>query len=210
MNWLDKQGSLFIILTGQIFLIVLATAYLGPECDKKIHIILAGLLFYTIGIIIIEFIEGRNNDIEERVLNICRMLRHDFQNRLQVLHCMIQLKKYEGALEYIKDLKDCDRIVNHICYNLNDIRATCHLLEMFYYLRQKNINTAIEILDENPRLPNFSYLKREVENFVLQLDKIQGEKNIRITLKSACVEILSNTVDEKVILKPNILHKLYT
>lgn len=196
---LDRKGFPFIILTGQILLTIAAVTLLNPECNKRTQIILAGLFFYIAGLITVELTNGQNISMGKNFFKIFRLLRHDFQNRLQVLYSMIQLKKYEDALKYIDDVKNCDETVNHICNNLTDIPLICCLLEIFYRLRQKDINMTVEVFDKGLHLPYISHLKKEMENYILQFDKIQGKKDIKIILKASKVEILSEAIGEKVI-----------
>ncbi|TCL36468.1 sensor kinase SpoOB-type protein [Anaerospora hongkongensis] len=51
-------------------------------------------------------------EVQEEVLLLLKMQRHDFINHLQVIHAMIQLGKMDKALIYIEELsKDPNRLV---------------------------------------------------------------------------------------------------
>lgn len=43
-------------------------------------------------------------EVQEEVLLLLKMQRHDFINHLQVIHAMIQLGKMDKALIYIEEL----------------------------------------------------------------------------------------------------------
>ena len=201
MGSLNRKGFPLIILTGQIFLTMAAVTLLNPDCNKKSQIILAGLFFYIAGLITVNFFTDQNESLSARgsIFKVFQLLRHDFQNHLQVLYSMIQLKKYEDALKYIDDVKNSDETVNYICNNLTDIPLICCLLEMLYHLRQKDINMTVEVIGKSPYSPQLSRLKREIEHFILQFDKIQGKKDIKVVLRNAKVEMLSEAIGEKVI-----------
>jgi hypothetical protein len=201
MGSLKRKGFPLIILTGQIFLTMAAVALLNPDCNEKSQIILAGLFFYIAGLLTINFFTYQDESLSvgKSFFKVFQLLRHDFQNRLQVLYSMIQLKKYEDALKYIGDVKNSDETVSYICNNLTDIPLICCLLEMLYRLRQKDIDMTVEVIDKNPYSLQLSRLKREMEHFILQFDKIQGKKGIKIILRNAKVEMLSEATGEKVI-----------
>lgn len=199
MGLLNRKGIPFIILTGQILLTIAAVTLLNPECNKKIQIILAGLFFYTAGLITVKLTNGEKINTEKSFFNVFRLQRHDFQNRLQIIYSMIQLKKYGDTLKYIDDIKNCDKMVNHICNNLTDILLICCLLEIFYRSRQKDINMTVEVHDKSPHLSHISCLKKEIEDYILQFDKIKGKKDIKIVLKASRVEIFSEAIGEKVV-----------
>ena len=92
---LNRKCIPFIILTGQILLTIAAVTLLNPECNKKIQIILAGLFFYTAGLITVKLTNGEKINTEKSFFNVFRLQRHDFQNRLQIIYSMIQLKNTE-------------------------------------------------------------------------------------------------------------------
>ncbi len=200
---LNRKGFQLIILTGQIFLTVVAVTLLDPDYNIKTQILWAGIFLYIAGLIAMNIFPDQSESLstERSFIRVFRLLRHDFQNNLQVLYSMIQLKKHIAALQYIDDVKNSDKTVNHICNNLTDIPLMCCLLEMFYRLRQKNIDMTVEVISKSPSLPQLSRLKKEMENYVLQFDKIQGKKDIKIILKNSEIEIFSETIGESYILR---------
>jgi len=194
---LKRKALPYIILTGQVILTVVAAILRNPGHTLKMYVILAGLSFYIVGLMITidsDLNQNKSLNIGKRFLNISRLIRHEFQNHLQVLFSMIQLKKYQDALKYIEDVVNSDKTINHICYSLTDPLLICCLLEIIYSFRQKDINITVEVLDKSPGLPQLSNFKRELQKYILQFDKILGKKDIKIVLKNSKVEVLSNAL----------------
>lgn len=194
---MKRKALPYIILTGQVILTVVAAILRNPGHTLKMYVILAGLSFYIVGLMITidsDFNQNKSLNIGKRFLNISRLIRHEFQNHLQVLFSMIQLKKYQDALKYIEDVVNSDKTINHICYSLTDPLLICCLLEIIYSFRQKDINITVEVLDKSPGLPQLSNFKRELQKYILQFDKILGKKDIKIVLKNSKVEVLSNAL----------------
>ena len=197
---MNRKALPYIILTGQVILTVAAVILPNPGHTAKMYVILVGLSFYIAGLMMTinsDFNQNRSLNIGNRFLNISRLIRHEFQNHLQVLFSMIQLKKYQDALKYIEDVVNSDKTINHICYSLTDPIVICCLLEIIYSFRQKDINVTVEVLGESPRLPQLSNFKMEMGKYILQFDKIPGKKDIKIVLRNSKVEVLSNALGIK-------------
>lgn len=196
-----KKALLLIILTAQVILTVAAVTVLNPGSDAKVLVMLLGFVLYIAGLVTINSNFHQNNtlNIENRFLNIFRLIRHEFQNHLQVLFGMIQLKKYQNALKYIENVVISDETINHICSSLTDPLVICCLLEIVYNFRQNNINIIVEVLDESLSLPQLSNFKNEMEKYIFQFDKIRGNKDIKIVLKNSEVEVLSEALGKKAI-----------
>lgn len=201
MGLLDNKSFPFIITVSQMLSTMAAIALLNLEFDEKIQIILICLFFNVAGFAMIDFFHGQRqiSGAAKSLFQVFRLTRHDFQNHLQVLYSMIQLKKYEDALKYIDSIKNRDKEVSYICNNLTSIAMITFLLEMLYTMKQKNINMSVEVIDKEPYIPQLSKLKEELQRHILQLDKFQGEKDIKIILGKSKLEIFSKTTGERVI-----------
>ncbi|MDD4570521.1 MAG: Spo0B domain-containing protein [Tepidanaerobacteraceae bacterium] len=198
---MKRKGFRLIIITGQILVTMAAVVLLNPDCNKKTHIILAGLFFYIAGLITIYSYPRPhyNMSVAEKLFNFFRLLRHDFQNHLQVLYSMIQLKKYENALKYINEVNNSDKVINYICNNLTDLSSICCLLEIAYSLKQKNVDLEIEICDEGGSLARANHLKNEMQKYILKFDESQSKKEIKIVFKDSNIELHSEALGKKVI-----------
>jgi len=185
----------YIILTGQAILTIAAVTLLNNRSDVKIQVILAGVVLYIIGIVTVNsnFNQNENLSLGHRFLYILRLTKHEFQNHLQILFSMIQLKKYQDALKYIEDVVNSDKTINHICSNLSDPLLICCLLEIIYSFREKDINITVEVLGD-PSWHQLSTIKRKIENYMLQFNKVPGNKDIKIILNDCKVEVLSNAL----------------
>ena len=158
-------------------------------------VLLAGLSFYLAGLVMVkaEFEQQSVQGIGSKFLHIYRLMRHEFRNHLQVMFAMIQLKKYQDALKYIEDVVNSDKTINHICSNLSDPLLICCLLEIIYSFREKDINITVEVLGD-PSWHQLSTIKRKIENYMLQFNKVPGNKDIKIILNDCKVEVLSNAL----------------
>jgi len=188
----------YICLTGQAILTVGAVLMHDQYSPAESLILLVGLSFYLAGLMLVNSILDQNtlHCIGNKFLHIFRIMRHEFCNHLQVLFSMIQLKKYDDALKYIEDVVHSDKTINHICNNLNDPLLICCLLEIIYSFRQKDINITVEILGD-PCLHQLSTFKRKIDNYIMQFNKIPGNKDIKIVLNDCNVEVLSNALGLK-------------
>jgi len=198
---LDNKGFPIIITISQMLSTIAAIALLNLEFDEKIQIILICLFFTVASFAMINFFYGQrqNSSTAKSLFQVFRLTRHDFQNHLQVLYSMIQLKKYEDALKYIDSIKNRDKEVSYICNNLTDVSVISCLLEMLYTLKRKNIGMSIEVIDKEPYIPQLSKLTEELQRYILQLDKFQGKKDIKIILGKSKLEICSETIGERVV-----------
>lgn len=190
----------YIILTGQAILTIAAVTLLNNRSDVKIQVILAGVVLYIIGIVTVNsnFNQNENLSLGHRFLYILRLTKHEFQNHLQILFSMIQLKKYQDALKYIEDVVNSSRTINHIYSSSTDPMVICGLLELIYTFRQKDINVKVEVLDEDLRWPLLPDFAREMEKYISQFDKIPGNnKDIKIILRNTKIEVLSDALDKK-------------
>lgn len=205
---LDKKSFPFIITVSQMLSTMAAIALLNLEFDEKIQIILICLFFHVAGFAMIDFFHGQRqiSGAAKSLFRVFRLTRHDFQNHLQVLYSMIQLKKYEDALKYIDSIKNKDKEVSYICNNLTNVSMITCLLEMLYTMKQKNINMSVEVIDKEPYVPQLSKLKEELQRCSLQLDKFQGEKDIKVILGKSKLEIFSKTTGERVIFNTKHIH----
>lgn len=194
---MNRKGLPLIIITGQMLSTMAAVTLINSDSDIKAKLIFAGFFFYITGLAAINFFPDNNESLS--FLKIFRLLRHDFQNHLQILYSMIQLKKYEDALKYIDDVKNNEKTINYICNNLTDITMIFFLIEMLYQLRKKGISMTVEVTDESLNLPQLSYLKKEIEHFILRIDKIQGNKDVKIVLRNSKIEMFSEAIGNKVI-----------
>ena len=50
-----------------------------------------------------------NDPVCKELVRLLRVQRHDFINHLQIVHAMMELKKFDQAMQYIEDLArdDC-------------------------------------------------------------------------------------------------------
>ena len=192
---LKRKVLLYGLLTGQAILTAGAVMLHNLCHPVESLVLLAGLSFYLAGLVMVkaEFEQQSVQGIGSKFLHIYRLMRHEFRNHLQVLFSMIQLKKYQDALKYIEDVVNSDKTINHICSNLSDPLLICCLLEIIYSFREKDINITVEVLGD-PSWHQLSTIKRKIENYMLQFNKVPGNKDIKIILNDCKVEVLSNAL----------------
>lgn len=196
MRFVNKKGFPFNFLTNQVFLTLTAVLLLILGSNKSAHVIFAGLSFYTAGLITpVDIAKGSDTGTKKGLFGVCIHQRHDFLNRLQVLHTMIQLGKYEDALAYIDSVKKQDKTFNEICNNLCDNSLKCYLLETYFHLKQKNIKMTVKIFKANPNFFYRAYLKRKIGKHVAEYDKIQQRGDVKIVSNVLQIEMTGSSKD---------------
>jgi hypothetical protein len=120
-----------------------------------------------------------------RLLKIFHRIKHEFSNGLQIIYSMIQLEKYDRALNCINDMKKESEHLNSIC-RLTDPGAVCFLLELILSLRELGIDVNVEISEDyDYETVKQYYFNQKVEYYVSKINNAQ----------SLCVSIyLSNSV----------------
>lgn len=159
-------------------------------------IISSSLLVFTVSSLIIYTSYYKNPDWE-RLFAAFRLQRHDFQNHLQVISSMIQLGKYDMALNYICDVKYNNEVIYKIC-SLRDKTLISVLLEIVCCLKQKDIDLKVEIYDENLPKPNINRLQKEMKMHISKFGGFQGKKDITMVLKNSEFEIYSPNGDTSI------------
>jgi len=53
-----------------------------------------------------------NHEVNEEIMNVLTIQRHDFINHLQVIHALLQLGRTEKALIYIEELAKDSRLIS--------------------------------------------------------------------------------------------------
>ena len=52
------------------------------------------------------------HEVDEEIVNLLKIQRHDFVNHLQVIHALLQLGRTEKALTYIEELAKDSRLIS--------------------------------------------------------------------------------------------------
>lgn len=169
-------------------------------------VVLDGPVAFCIGLGIIIFILGSTiiyknwfKDIQDnwnKLFRAYRFQRHDFNNHLQVIYTMVQMKKFDNLISYIKKIISNDETVSKIC-NIQDPRTICDLLELINTFRQKNIDVSLEI---NGNLYSkgvrTSSLNDGVNDFIGRLSELKGRKEVKIILSGRNIQIYSESLHE--------------
>jgi hypothetical protein len=198
---LYRKDYWILILTGQVLVTFAAVALLNPDCNKKIHIVVAGLFFYIAALLSIYLIPSydASTDKEKKIIHTFKLLKHDFQNHLQVLYSLIQLKKYNNAIDYINRINSTTKIINQIFNNITDCQAICYLLQLAHNLKQKSIGFDIIISGKSGNLIKYDYIQKELQKYLVQFDQVQGEKELKMVFNDSEIELDSNILEKKVI-----------
>ena len=53
-----------------------------------------------------------NHEVNEEIMDLLKIQRHDFVNHLQVIHALLQLGRTEKALVYIDELAKDSRLIS--------------------------------------------------------------------------------------------------
>lgn len=67
-----------------------------------------------------------NSPVCPELLRLLRIQRHDFINHIQVVHAMLELKKNDQAMQYLKDLARDDSLISDTL-SMHHARNDCQL-----------------------------------------------------------------------------------
>ncbi|MDI3480469.1 MAG: hypothetical protein PWQ97_124 [Tepidanaerobacteraceae bacterium] len=123
-----------------------------------------------------------------KLLKAYRSLRHDFRNHLQVIYGMIQLKKYDLAINYINNIKKNDHVYDCICH-LENPWLISNLLEVVNLLRQFEVEVAIDTAEhvDIKKIPTTDLVEK-ANKVISKLNETDGPKKVRILLNKTGAE----------------------
>lgn len=108
-----------------------------------------------------------------KLLKIFHRIKHDFSNSLQIIYSMIQLKKYDMALNCINDIKKVSENLNSIC-RLTDPGAVCFLLEFILSLRELGIDVNVEVSEDyDYETAKEYYFNQKVKYYISKINSAQ-------------------------------------
>ncbi len=160
----------------------IAIIYFIGDMTKKI---IFSILFLIYCILIFFFHKKAIASTKKTLLKVFSLIRHDYQNQMQIIMTMIQLKKYDKALAYINKSKNSSESINSL-FEL-DYNLLCYLLEIYYYYKEKGFNINIELQENIVLTDKFVNKVKKLADDIMNcepelkdLKLILGKENIRI------------------------------
>lgn len=190
---------IYIVPTLTVFL--LSYHLFKENYDKLMTTVVIGLNAALLCVIYVVSNKVQMNRLQgewSKLLKNFRLMRHDFQNNLQVIYSMVQLKKYDSVAKYIKDIKKFDETLGTIC-NLTNPKLINVLLDFVFKLKQKEIDVVFEIPDDiNQEDLCKDYIIETANQYILRLEKTQGVKDIKVVVSKSRIQFFSENLMEEI------------